>query len=99
MQYRVEIENLAKEHLRDLTARERALVLSAVDDQLLDEPVRPTRNRKPMRKNPLALWELRVGHLRVFYDVLEEPDQMVVIHAVGVKKGNRIFIGGKEMHL
>jgi hypothetical protein len=28
-----------------------------------------TRNRKPLRDNPLADWELRVGRFRVFYEV------------------------------
>jgi mRNA-degrading endonuclease RelE of RelBE toxin-antitoxin system len=99
MPYRVEIEVAAKGHLRKLTARRRAFVLSAVDEQLVNEPTKPTRNRKQLRANPLALWELRVGDLGVFYDVQEDPDQVVIIHAVGIKKGNRVFIGEKEMDL
>jgi hypothetical protein len=52
-----------------------------------------------MRPNTLALWELRVGNLRVYYDVEEEPEQAVLIRAVGVKVRNVLRIGGKELEL
>jgi len=35
-----------------------------------------------MRPNPLAPWELRIGPLRVFYEVQDEPEQIVFIRAV-----------------
>ena len=56
----------AADHLRALTARERSIVLDAVEDQLAHEPTVETRNRKPMRPNPLAPWELRIESLRVY---------------------------------
>ena len=52
-----------------------------------------------MRPNPLAPWELRVGELRVYYDVQEQPEQLVTIVAIGLKDRNRILIGGKEITL
>jgi hypothetical protein len=58
-----------------------------------------TRNRKPVRPNELAAWELRLGALRVFYDVLTEPDSVVVIRAIGVKVHNRVFIDNRETSL
>ena len=42
-----------------------------VDEQLKYEPLVETRNRKPMEPNSLATWELRIGNLRVYYDVEE----------------------------
>lgn len=51
-----------------------------------------------MRPNPLATWELRIGNLRVYYDVSEE-DALVSILAVGVKVHNRVFIAGEEIEL
>jgi hypothetical protein len=42
-----------------------------------------------MRPNPIAPWELRIGALRVYYDVAGQPDPL----AVGVKVRNRIRIG------
>jgi hypothetical protein len=75
------------------------MVFDAVDEQLLHEPGVETRNRKPMRPNPVAPWELRVGDLRVYYDIAEEPIQLVTILAVGIKRRNHVRIGGKEIDL
>lgn len=52
-----------------------------------------------MRPNPVAPWELRVREVRVYYDVVEESEPLVTILAVGVKKRDRVFIGGKEFKL
>lgn len=52
-----------------------------------------------MRPNPLAPWELRVGELRVYYDVEEQPERLVVVLAIGVKDRNRVMIGGEEFEL
>jgi hypothetical protein len=58
-----------------------------------------TRNRKPMRPNPLAGWELRRGNLRAYYDVEEGTARAVSIRAVGVKLRNVVHIGGEEIQL
>jgi hypothetical protein len=55
--------------MKFLMAAERSTLLDAIREQLADEPLVETRNRKPLRPNPLAPWELRVGSLRAFYDV------------------------------
>lgn len=52
-----------------------------------------------MRPNPLASWELRIGKLRVYYDLEEEPEKVVYIIAIGVKDRNRVWIGGEEIDL
>ena len=54
-----------------------------------------TPNRKPLRPNPLALWELRIGDLRVYYDVEEDPEPQVAIVAIGIKRRNRVYIAGE----
>ena len=74
-------------------------MLDEVDEQLAHEPTVETRNRKPMRPNPIAPWELRIGDLRVYYDIEEEPKNRVTILAVGIKDRNRVLIGGKEIEL
>jgi hypothetical protein len=63
----------------------------------LHEPLVETRNRKPLRPNPIAPWELRIQNLRVFYDVPIEEPNVVRILAVGMKEGNKLFIAGKEI--
>jgi len=52
-----------------------------------------------MRPNPVAPWELRIGSLRVYYDVEEEPESVVYVRAVGVKERNRVRIGKEVMEL
>lgn len=98
MAYEIRFSDEADEHAAALTARQRARLLEAVERQLQHEPTKETRNRKPMdpEKKPfIAPWELRVGELRVFYDVEEEPKAVVVITAVGIKERDRILIAGR----
>lgn len=99
MPYRIEYSPEAEDHLRTLTARQQAIVLDTVDEQLAHQPTVETRNRKPMRPNPLAPWELRIGNLRVYYDVEEAPESVVYIRAVGVKERNRVRIGKEVVEL
>ncbi len=99
MAYRIEYDPEAEDHLAILTARDEAIVLASVSRQLEHQPTVVTRHRKPMRPNPVAPWELRIGNLRVYYDVQEEPEALVTIRAVGVKDRNHVRIGGKEIEL
>ncbi len=99
MAYSIEYDPEAESHLGALTARDEATVLDTIPRQLAHQPTVVTRNRKPMRPNPVAPWELRIGHLRVYYDVQEEPERVVTIRAVGLKDRNRVRIGGKEIEL
>ena len=69
MAYRVVFSPETEDHLRFLTAAQRSLVFSTVESQLAHQPTVETRNRKPMRPNLLATWELRVRNLRVYYKV------------------------------
>jgi mRNA-degrading endonuclease RelE of RelBE toxin-antitoxin system len=97
--YRIQFTKSAEEHFADLNARQQAIVLNAIKVQLRYEPTKETRNRKRLRPNPLAPWELRVGFLRVFYEVdALEPD-LVNLLAIGIKKGNQLIVSGKEIHL
>jgi mRNA-degrading endonuclease RelE of RelBE toxin-antitoxin system len=69
-----------------------------VDVQLVHEPTVVTRNRKPLQPNPLARFELRIGDLRVYYEV-DEGRRVVEVRAVGIKDRDRVFIGGQEIDL
>jgi hypothetical protein len=51
-----------------------------------------------MRPNPVAPWELRIGILRVYYDVEANPP-IVYVRAVGIKVRDRVRIGGEEIEL
>ncbi len=99
MPYEIEYSPAAEDHLRTLTARQRTTVFDSVDRQLTHQPNVETRNRKPMRPNPIAPWELRVGILRVYYDIEEQPKPRVTVVAVGKELRNRVIIGGEEIEL
>jgi mRNA-degrading endonuclease RelE of RelBE toxin-antitoxin system len=97
--YRIEYSKEAIEHLRELDARQRTLIFDVVDKQLTYEPTLETLNRKLMRPNVLSVYELRVQNLRVYFDVEESPEKVVVIRAIGRKQGNRVYIAGEEIKL
>ncbi|HYT88498.1 MAG TPA: type II toxin-antitoxin system RelE/ParE family toxin [Gemmataceae bacterium] len=70
----------------------------AIAEQLTAQPLQETRNRKQLRPNELAEWELHVAEYRVFYDV-DETEEWVKVVAIGYKEGNKLFIHGKEFKL
>jgi mRNA-degrading endonuclease RelE of RelBE toxin-antitoxin system len=97
--YRIQFSIEALEHIRLLTARQRTSILDKIEKQLSHEPRVETRNRKLMRQNTLAVWELRAGDLRVYYDVQDKPEIVVIVRAVGVKDHEIVRIAGKEFKL
>ena len=99
MAFEIELTPEAVDHLALLTARQRATLLSAVAQQLRHEPRCETRNRRPLRPNPLAQWRLRVGNLRVYYDVDGPRVGLVLVKAIGVKDRDRVRVGGVEIKL
>jgi len=97
--YVIEYSPEAEDHMRWLTTQQQTIVLDAVDRQLLNQPNVETRNRKPMRPNPVAPWELRIGNLRVYYEVNDDPEPTVVVLAVGIKDRDRVRVGGETVKL
>lgn len=93
----------APEVIKHLDRSERKyhpLIREALDEQLSHTPDKATRNRKPL-EDPApfnATWEIRCGpdnQFRVFYEVNTE-EHIVNILAIGIKKGERLLIGGEE---
>ena len=89
----------AVDHLELLPKNSQALVLDEVDAHLAHQPTLPTRKRKLLRPNRIAPWELRLGDLRVFYEVQEEPEAVVIVKAVGIKRHNQLWIGEEKIDL
>ncbi|MCP4108983.1 MAG: type II toxin-antitoxin system RelE/ParE family toxin [Desulfobacteraceae bacterium] len=85
----------ALDHLEKFRKHEQKIITEGMKKQLTYEPLTRTKNRKPLRHNPLSRWELRVEKYRVFYDVSEESGT-VEIKAVGYKEHNILFINEKE---
>jgi mRNA-degrading endonuclease RelE of RelBE toxin-antitoxin system len=99
MAYKIEYSPDAVNHIAALPRADQVMVVDQVEIQLADQPTLPTRKRKLLRPNPIAIWELRLGEIRVFYDVVEQPEQIVSIIAVGVKRHNELWIGGEKIEL
>jgi mRNA-degrading endonuclease RelE of RelBE toxin-antitoxin system len=89
--------------LRAIPKKYHAEIRKSVEEQLLYQPETETRNRKPLRQPaPFeATWELRCGHdnrFRVLYGI-DHDRRAVQIQAIGMKKGNRLFVAGEEIKL
>jgi len=97
--FTIRFADVVVQHLDHLRAVDRATVLDAIESQLTHEPLVETRHRKPLRPNPLAPWELRVGALRVFYEVVPSAASVVRVLAVGRKARNVLRVGGREIRL
>jgi mRNA-degrading endonuclease RelE of RelBE toxin-antitoxin system len=98
LSYRIAFSRISLSHLRAFTAREQRIIRDALVEQLSYEPTVPTKNRKEMRPNLLAVWELRIGDFRVYYDI-DEEESIVDIRAIGIKEGNEVRIGEEIVEL
>lgn len=98
MTYEIEFSEDSERQLAEFAARDRRTVLDFIETQLSHEPTVPTKNRKLLRPNPIAAWELRIGDFRVFYNV-EQQRILVIIVAVGRKTHNELTIDGKVIPL
>jgi len=96
--YEIEFTPEALEDLKSLRKFERQEIVEGIETQLKYEPTVETRNRKKLRPNDIADWELRIGQFRVLYNV-EEEVFIVSIEAVGFKVGNLLFVRGEKRNL
>lgn len=75
---------------RAYTARQAAIARSEAERLLRDSPTQGSAARVQMDPNPLdAAWELRLGELRLYYDV-DEAERRVSVLRVGIKRRNRV---------
>jgi hypothetical protein len=91
------------EHVDAIEKRYHPLIRRTIQEQLTYEPLTETRNRKPLLPNAEidADWELRFGpanRFRVFYTVDLDRHEVDIL-ALGVKRGNRLFVAGEEIKL
>lgn len=98
MMYEIEFTVEALKDLKSLRKFEQQQVLTGIEKHLRYEPTVEARNRKQLRPNDVAEWELRLGKFRVFYNV-EDEVSIVSIEAVGFKLGHLLFIRGEKREL
>lgn len=96
--YNIEYMPAAVADLRYLKWHEQARVLDGIEAQLRYQPMVETRQRKRMRPNDIAEWELRIGEFRVLYTV-DEAENRVAIQRIGEKVGNTFRFRGRETPL
>jgi mRNA-degrading endonuclease RelE of RelBE toxin-antitoxin system len=84
IRFAIEYAESVADDLAALRPFERNQVLDRVEEQLTHQPTQETRNKKrlvglkPPWEHVEPVWELRVGEYRVFYDVDEGANQVVV---------------------
>ena len=80
MRFEIVLAPQAIEDLRGLSARLRAEVRDALETHLRHEPTRPSKSRiKRLRGVRKPQFRLRVGELRVFYDVRDQAVEVLAI--------------------
>ena len=79
----------------DVSVRRR--ILDSIDLHLSHQPTVETSRVKQLRPNQTGRWELRIGDYRAIYDVQEET-RRVTIKVIGEKRGNQMFVQGREYH-
>ncbi len=96
--YDIEFSDDALADLRWFKKPEQNEILDGIEANLRYEPTVETRNRKRLRPNDTAEWELRIGKYRVFYDVAAAV-RIVSIEAIGLKLGSSLRFRGEEREL
>ena len=72
MTFRITFAPEALEDFRDLRAHDRAAVADGIDEHLRHQPTRASKSRiKRLRGMSQPQYRLRVGDVRIFYDVHE----------------------------
>ena len=92
-----------KQHLKAIKPKYYSLIRTEIEVQLKFEPTVETSSRRPLKRRAdfEGEWELRIGHdnrFRIFYGVDVEHHEVLIL-AIGVKEGNRLFIDGEEVRL
>jgi mRNA-degrading endonuclease RelE of RelBE toxin-antitoxin system len=96
--FRIELTPEAAADLRTFRRYDQEQIVAGIEEQLPHQAIEPSRNRKRLRPNRLAEWELRIGDFRVFYDV-DLDESLVKIEAIGYKDGSTLFVHGEEYEL
>lgn len=82
MRYEILFAPEAAQDLKRLSARDRSVVQDAIEEHLRHEPERTSKSRiKRLRGVSRPQYRLRVGEIRVFYDILGQDVQVLAIVA------------------
>jgi mRNA-degrading endonuclease RelE of RelBE toxin-antitoxin system len=93
--WEIEIAVEAAKDLHWFRKKDQTLIGERIETQLRHQPDEVTRNRKRLRPGHRGEWELRIGNIRVFYD-LDLEASVVRITGVGLKERKKLFFRGQE---
>lgn len=93
--FHIDVAEGAEADLRWFSTYARRIILDGIEVHLQFQPTSGTRRLKPLRPNPVAGWELRLGDYRVLFDV-DETQRIVTVQVIGQKQGNRFLVQGQE---
>jgi mRNA-degrading endonuclease RelE of RelBE toxin-antitoxin system len=96
--YEIEFSYEAREDLDWFEKHEQNEIVDGIEASLTYEPAVESRNRKRLRPNAVAEWELRLGKFRVFYDV-NVVVRIVSVVAIGEKVRSAYRFRGEERDL
>ena len=92
MAFRIELSDEAKATLRRLRAVDRAKVVDRIERHLTDEPTALSRSRiKRLRAGTYPPYRLRVDDIRVYYDV-DDAAQLVVVLGIVPKSESAAWL-------
>ena len=96
MAFRIELVDAAKADLRRLRGVDRAKVLDRIEMHLTYEPTIQSRSRiKRLRPGTYPPYRLRVEDIRVYYDV-DETRQLVVVLGIVPKSESAAWLVGRS---
>jgi mRNA interferase RelE/StbE len=94
MTFRIELVDAAKADLRRLRGVDRARVLDRIETHLTHQPTVQSRSRiKRLRSGTYPPYRLRVDDIRVYYDV-DETRQLVVVLGIVPKSESAAWLAG-----
>ena len=98
MTFEVVFKPQALEHLRWLSIYQQRAVTDGIRRRLVEnDPRAETWNKFRLRRaSETADYELRLGDLRVFYQIEES---LILVTVVGIKRGNTLIVKGEEFPL
>jgi mRNA-degrading endonuclease RelE of RelBE toxin-antitoxin system len=80
MKYEILFAPEAVQDFKRLSARDRSIVKEAIEKHLRHEPQRISKSRiKKLRGMSRSQYRLRVGEIRVFYDIVEQRVEVLAI--------------------
>jgi mRNA-degrading endonuclease RelE of RelBE toxin-antitoxin system len=96
--FQIDFTPEASDDLQSFRKFDQQRIIAEIENQLAEGADQETRHRKLLRPNPFARVGIACRDFRVFYNV-NEDELRVTILAIGIKKGNKLFVHGEEFEL